>query len=84
MIVLKYWNEAHQIGMANWKTVYQFAQKELMKKEIHQGNLYYRCSGCNHRISYRQLKKGLQKKEILIYEELHLLPYQLQLFIQNP
>lgn len=75
MIILKYWNETLQIGIADWKTVYQFPQKELMIKEIHQGNLYYRCSGSNHRISYRQLKKGLQKREIIIHEELYLLPF---------
>ncbi|OSZ81396.1 hypothetical protein CAP36_09225 [Chitinophagaceae bacterium IBVUCB2] len=75
MIKLKYWNEALQIAMADWKTVYQFPERELMIKEIHQGNLYYRRCGSNQRISYRQLKKGLQKKEIIIYEELNLLPF---------
>lgn len=75
MIILKYWNESLQIGMADWKTVYQFPQQELMIKEIHQGNLHYRRPGSNHRISYRQLKMGLQKKEIIIYEELNLLPF---------
>lgn len=75
MIKIKYWNEVLQIGMADWKSVYQFPERELMIKEIHQGNLYYRSPGSNQRISYRQLKKGLQKKEIIIYEELNLLPF---------
>ena len=39
MIELRYWNESLQIGLADWKTGYQFPQKELMEKEIHQGNL---------------------------------------------
>jgi hypothetical protein len=75
MMVLKYWNPNHQIGLADWKQVYQFPQKELMIKEIHQGQLYYRLRGSAGRISYRQLKKGLQKKKITIEEELNLLPF---------
>jgi hypothetical protein len=75
MIILKYWNPAYQIGLADWKQVYQFPQKELMIKEVHQGNLYYRCRASNRRITYKQLKKRLQKKQIVIEEELYLLPF---------
>jgi hypothetical protein len=75
MIVLKYWNDKYKIGMADWKLVYQFPQKELMVKEIHQGCLYYRAKGSAIRVSYRQIKKGLQRKEVLIEEELNLLPF---------
>ena len=75
MIVLKYWNPALQIGLADWKRVYQFPKKELMIKEIHQGQLHYRLPGSSRRISYKQLKKGLQKKQIIIQEELSLLPF---------
>jgi hypothetical protein len=59
MMVLKYLNPTYQIGLADWKQVYQFPQKELMIKEIHQGQLYYRLRGSACRISYKQLKKGL-------------------------
>lgn len=75
MIRLKYWNEKYNIGMADWKTVYQFPQQELMLKEMHQGCLYYRLRGSAIRISYRQIKKGLQRKEVLIEEKLNLLPF---------
>ena len=75
MIALKYWNESLQPGLADWKTVYQFPQKELMEKEIHQGNLYYRSRGSNRRISYKQIKKGLIKKQIFIKEALFILPF---------
>lgn len=75
MIVLSYWNESLQIGLADWKTVYQFPQKELMQKEIHQGNLYYRSKGSNKRISYKQIKKGLIKKQLFIEEPLFILPF---------
>jgi hypothetical protein len=61
MIELKYWNQTLQIGMADWKTVYKFPQKELMVHELHQGNLYYRRKGSDKRISYKQLKKRLKK-----------------------
>lgn len=75
MTILKYWNPNYQIALADWKQVYQFPEKELMIKEIHQGQLYYRLRGSARRISYRQLRKGLQKKQIIIYEELNLLPF---------
>lgn len=45
MIVLKYWNPHLQIGMADWKNVYQFPQQKLMQTEIHQGKLCYRIKG---------------------------------------
>ena len=64
-----------QVGLADWKQVYLFPQKELMIKEIHQGQLHYRLPGSSRRISYKQLKKGLQKKQIIIQEELYLLPF---------
>ena len=75
MIELTYWNENLQPRLADWKTVYRFPQKELMEKEIHQGNLYYRSRGSSRRISYNQIKKGLIKKQIFIKEELFILPF---------
>ena len=69
MVILKYWNEQLQIGLADWKNVYQFPQ-QILHKEIHQGTLCYRLKGSSKRISYHQLKKGLIKKEIIIKEEL--------------
>ncbi len=75
MIILKYWNPNYQIGLADWRVVYQFPQAELMIKEMHQGRLYYRLSGSTRRISYNQLKRGLKKKQIIIEEEPNLLPF---------
>ncbi|MEJ8817305.1 hypothetical protein [Lacibacter sp. H407] len=69
MIILKYWNAQLQIGMQDWRTVYQFPQQEKMFVEIHQNKLYYRNRGQSKRISYQQLKKGLIKKEIILNEE---------------
>jgi len=74
-MLLKYWNENLQIGLADWKNVYQFPQKQLMEKEIHQGNLYYRCKGSNKRVSYKQIKTGLIEKQIFLSEEIFIMPF---------
>ena len=37
MIILKYYNAKLQIGLADWKTVYQFRQAEKLMTEIDQG-----------------------------------------------
>ena len=69
MTVLKYWNQKYQIALADWQSVYQFPAKEKMLKEVYRGALYYRVRGSSRRISYRQLKKGLQRKEMEIINE---------------
>ncbi len=70
MIILKYWNAQLQIGLSDWKNVYQFPQQQLLYKEIHQGKLYYRQKGSSKRISYDKLKKGLIKKQLIVKENL--------------
>ena len=70
MIILKYWNAQLQIGLDDWKNVYQFPQQQLMQTEIHQGKLSYRLKGSTKRISYHQLKRGLIKKQSIINENL--------------
>ena len=75
MIVLKYWNPQHQIAFTTWQNVYQFPQKKIMLREVYRGELYYRLPGCCRRLSYKQLKRGAQKKQIIIEEELLLLPF---------
>jgi hypothetical protein len=70
MIILKYWNEKLQIALLDWRNVYQFPLKEKMSIEVHQGKLYYRCRGASKRVSYDQLKKGLIKKQIILYNDL--------------
>ena len=69
MIILKYWNQHLQIGMADLKNVYQFPQQEKMYNEVHQGRLHYRLKGSSKRIIYAQIKKGLIRKNILIKEQ---------------
>ena len=70
MVVLKYWNPTHLIAIADWQHVYQFPQKEKMEKEVYRGALYYRVRGSSRRISYMQLKKGLERKAMGIINEL--------------
>jgi hypothetical protein len=68
MIKFKYWNEQLQIGMVNWRNVYQFPQREQMLVELHQNKLCYRLKGMSKRISYEKLKKGLVKRSFQIKE----------------
>ncbi len=70
MITLKYWNVQLQIGLIDWKNVYQLPQQQLMQVGIHQGILCYRLKGSTKRISYQQLKKGLIKKQVIIKNDL--------------
>jgi hypothetical protein len=70
MIILKYLNEQLQIGMLDWRTVYQFPQQQKMLVELHQNKLCYRNKGQSKRINYQQLKDGLIKKEIIIQDHL--------------
>ncbi len=69
MPTLKYWNAQLKIGLADFKNVYQFPQQEKLIVEVHQGRLYYRMRGSSKRVSYVQIKKGLQKKQIILKEE---------------
>ncbi|MGI8581911.1 MAG: hypothetical protein ACR2KX_06940 [Chitinophagaceae bacterium] len=34
MIILKYWNAQLQIGIADWKNVYQFPQQQIILKKF--------------------------------------------------
>ena len=69
MPTLKYWNAQLEIGLADLKNVYQFPQQEKMFAEVHQGRLHYRLRGSSKRISYMRIKKGLQKRQIVVKEE---------------
>lgn len=68
MVVLKYWNAKLQIGLSDWKNVYQFPQEEKLTAEIHQGKLCYRQKGSSKRIGYNTIKRNLIKKQIIIKE----------------
>lgn len=40
---------------------------ELLAMEVYQGKLAYRSKGSHKRITWRSIKKGLLKKEVLLY-----------------
>jgi hypothetical protein len=69
-IKLIYINPRLQIGMVNWRQVYLLhSQINALIPEVNKGRLLYRLKGSTKRISYAQIKKGLQKKEYWIKEE---------------
>jgi hypothetical protein len=70
MTILKYWNQKYQVALADWQKVYQFPQKEKMICEVYRGALYYRVKGSSRRISYQQLKNGLQRKHMGVINDL--------------
>ena len=69
-IRIKYFNEALQIAMVNWREVYLLKPRIIkLNVEVDKGRLIYRATGSNKRISYKTLKKGLKKKPFTIFEE---------------
>lgn len=72
-IKIKYFNEALQIAMVNWREVYLLKPKiTKLNVEVDEGRLVYRAPGSAKRISYKTVKKGLKKKAFSIFEELPL------------
>lgn len=69
-IKIKYFNEALQIAMVNWREVYLLNPHPIkLNVETDKGRLVYRAKGSAKRISYKTLKKGLKKKTFSIFEE---------------
>jgi hypothetical protein len=56
--------------MVNWRQVYLLQPKiNVLIPEVNKGKLMYCVKGSAKRISYAQIKKGLQKKNFWIKEE---------------
>lgn len=69
-IKIKYFNEALQIAMVNWREVYLVKPRVVkLNVEVDEGRLVYRATGSNKRISYKTIKKGLKKKSFSLFEE---------------
>jgi hypothetical protein len=65
-IKIKYFNEALQIAMVNWREVYRLRPVIIkLNVEVDRGRLVYRATGSGKKVSYTTLKKGLRKKTIL-------------------
>ncbi|KAA9038452.1 hypothetical protein FW778_12870 [Ginsengibacter hankyongi] len=62
-IKLKLVSEKLHIGVVSWREMYIFYPKIIqLKPEVDTGRLVCRCKGSNKWFSYRQIKKGLIKK----------------------
>ena len=75
-IVIKYINPELQIGIQDIRNVWLLNSKPLkLKTTLHRGNLVFRIPGTRKRISYKMLKSGLIKKQIIIKQPIYLLPF---------
>ena len=78
LISIKYFNPKLCIGLEDIRNAWFFENPKTpvrVNTVIHQGQLHYRLLVSGKRISYRRLKKGLVKKQIIIYLPFHLLPF---------
>ena len=69
---VKLFNPNLKIGLVSWLEAWLFEGEfpEKLFTEVHKGKLVFRRRGSAVRISYRQIKKCLIKKEIIIKEPL--------------
>lgn len=70
VIKLIYYNPDHHIAFSNWRELYLLTEKggfEMLSVEVYQGKLAYRSKGSHKRITWHNIKKGLRKKEVLLY-----------------
>lgn len=75
-IVIKYFHPVYQLGIQDIRNVWLLTEKPVrLTTSIHRGNLVFRFPGTGKRISYRCLKQGLVKKNIVIKQRIELLPF---------
>ena len=75
-ITVEYHNPLLNIAFRNIKEVWLLTKPPLsLIPAIHRGELVYRVPQTGKRISYRQLKKGLIKRTLVIAIPFHLLPF---------
>jgi len=77
IIAIRYFNPALKIGLEDVRNAWYLADKTPVQLNtiLYQGALYFRFPGSGRRISYKQLKKGLIKKQIDLILPLELLPF---------
>lgn len=78
MVVIKYFHPGLYIGLEDVRNAWLLKPGIPPKKLttlIHQGSLCYRFPVTGKRVSYRTLKKGLVRKQIIIKQPLKLLPF---------
>jgi hypothetical protein len=71
IICIQYINVTLQIGLVNWRQAWLLSTNPPQKlyTEVYKGKLVFRIRGTSRRISYQQIKKGLQKKQVFIREQ---------------
>lgn len=75
---IKYYHPALAIGLKDVRNAWLFIagkQPIKLKTIIHQGTLSYRLPVSGKRISYKKLKQGLIRKQILVKEEEYRIPF---------
>lgn len=63
-IKLKYYNSSLQIGLDDWRQVYDVANGVWLQAKEHRGRLVYG----NRRIPYLRIKAGIDKQNFIIQE----------------
>jgi hypothetical protein len=73
---IKYLHPGLNLGMQDIRNVWVLTTvPEKLSTGIHQGNLIFRFPLSGKRISYKTLRKGLLKKQIVIRKTHQLLPF---------
>lgn len=75
-IFIRYVHPELNIGVEDTRNIWLLGQPPVkLPVSLHRGALSYRLPGSGKRISYRMLKKGLTKKQMIIRLPLQLLPF---------
>ena len=75
-IVIKYFNPCYNIGVQDIRNVWLLNNPPVkLPVTLYRGSLVYRFPGSGKRLSYRTLKNGLIKKNIIIRQPVQLLPF---------
>lgn len=69
-IEIKFINPQLKIGLVDWRNVYLLSPISALNVEVHKGMLVYRAKGSSKRFTYKQLKKGLIRKKVILRERL--------------
>ena len=77
-VYINYFHPVYNIGLEDVRNAWLFCENKSpvkLKTIMYQGLLAYRLPVCGKRISYRNLKKGLTKKNFVFHQEISLLPF---------
>jgi len=77
IITIRYFNPILKIGLQDVRNAWYLADQTPIQLAtiIYQGALYFRFPGTGKRVSYKKIKKGLIKKQIILQFPLELLPF---------